>query len=187
MSTRVRLAALAATVLTTAASLPTREANAFCSVFDDRPCAPAFCSVFEEGPCFPEVDSPIGQDLRLTIETPATAVVAPDTPAGELNTLRDVFAALRNCWQPPDADRARRGMTMSIRLAFKRNGEIISAPRVTFVSRDAPQEARAVYRNAIDASLERCSPLPFSQKLAGALAGRPLSVRFIDNRKLRDN
>jgi hypothetical protein len=33
--------------------------------------------------------------------------------------------------------------------------------------------------------LKRCAPLPFTQSLGGAVAGRPFIVRFIDNRKLK--
>ena len=47
--------------------LPADPAGA-CSVFDRHPCAPTVCSVFRRGPCMPEIEYPIGQDLRLTIE-----------------------------------------------------------------------------------------------------------------------
>ena len=40
-----------------------------CSVFDGKPCTPSVCSVFDEGPCLPDFGAPIGQDLRLTIDT----------------------------------------------------------------------------------------------------------------------
>ena len=75
---------------------------------------PTFCSVFRRGPCIPEFDYPIGQDLRLTIETvPAEAATAADqghdtTDAAErkLDSIHDMFAALRSCWVPPPAEQA---------------------------------------------------------------------------------
>jgi hypothetical protein len=100
----------------------------------------------------------------------------------ELDTIAGLFAALRNCWVPPSDDEARPGMQMSVRFSFKRNGEVIGTPRTTYVSPNAPREARETYRNAVTALLERCTPMPFSKGLGGAIAGRPIAIRFVDNR-----
>jgi hypothetical protein len=169
---------------------PTSPASAVCSVFDRHPCMPTVCSVFRRGPCIPEIDYPIGQDLRLTIET-AAVDENPEGAGGkdrvertdrELATLRDMFDALRACWVPPPKEEARAGMQMSVRFAFKRSGEIIATPRVTYTSPDAPPEAREIYHDAITAALARCTPLPLSAGLGGAVAGRPIAIRFVDNR-----
>jgi hypothetical protein len=169
---------------------PTSPANAVCSVFDKHPCMPTVCSVFRRGPCIPEIDYPIGQDLRLTIETvavdenPERASTRDrvDEADRKLATLRDMFDALRACWVPPPKEEARAGMQMSVRFAFKRSGEIIATPRVTYTSPDAPPQAREIYHDAITAALARCTPLPFSAGLGGAVAGRPIAIRFVDNR-----
>src|SRR5256886_15439341 len=50
-----------------------------CSVFDRHPCAPTVCSVFSRRPCTPEIEDPIGQDLRLTIESPARDAAIADS------------------------------------------------------------------------------------------------------------
>ena len=72
-----------------------------CSVFDKQPCMPTFCSVFDRNPCVPEPQYWIGQDLRLTVESgQADSYVMPDH---DLDTIRDLFAALRACWKPPEA------------------------------------------------------------------------------------
>ncbi len=63
-------------------------------------------------------------------------------------------------------------MQMSVRFAFKRSGEIIATPRVTYASPDAPPEAREIYHDAITAALARCTPLPFSAGL-GRRGRRP--------------
>lgn len=34
-------------------------------------------------------------------------------------------------------------------------------------------------------ALRRCNPLPFTDGLGNALAGRPMTIRFTDNRKLK--
>jgi hypothetical protein len=71
---------------------------------------------------------------------------------------------------------------MTVRFAFKRSGEIIAAPRVTYVSSGVGPETREIYLNAITAALARCTPLQFTPGMAGAVVGRPIAIRFVDNR-----
>jgi hypothetical protein len=75
-------------------------------------------------------------------------------------------------------------MQMSIRFSFKRSGEMIGAPRVTFATAGVPADTRATYLKAINASLGACLPLKFTNGLGGALAGRPIAIRYVDNRPL---
>jgi hypothetical protein len=74
-------------------------------------------------------------------------------------------------------------MQMSIRFSFKRSGEMIGAPRVTFATAGVPADTRATYLKAINASLDGCLPLKFTNGLGGALAGRPIAIRYVDNRR----
>jgi hypothetical protein len=160
--------------------------HAPCSVLDGQPCTPSFCSVFNNGPCIPEIDYPYGQNLQLTIESapPQDQAAKYRKPDHDLDTIGDLFAALRSCWSPPPADMARQGMQMSVRFSFKRTGEIIATPRVTYATAGIPSDTRATYLNAINASLDGCTPLKFTGGLGGALAGRPIAIRYVDNRNL---
>jgi hypothetical protein len=94
-----------------------------------------------------------------------------------------MFVALRACWVPPSEDKALAGTQMSVRFSFKRTGEIIDRPRITYTSPGAPPETRDLYHEAITAALDHCTPLPFTDDFGGAIAGHPFAVRFIDNRK----
>jgi len=166
-----------------------------CSVLSPYPCTPSFCSVLQPGPCQPEINYPFGQNLQLTIRsrTPeqpqqVAALPPPDDKNEEaakqrrLNTIGDMFAALRACWEPPAKDDSHAGTKMSVRLSFKRNGEPVGPPRITYVSPGTSAELRKTYLDAVTSSLKRCTPLPFSKGLGGALAGRPIAIRFIDDR-----
>jgi hypothetical protein len=75
-------------------------------------------------------------------------------------------------------------MQMTVRFSFKRTGEIIAAPRLTFVTAGVSANTRATYLKAINASLDACEPLKFTNGLGGALAGRPIAIRYVDNRAL---
>jgi hypothetical protein len=161
-------------------------AHAPCSVLDGRPCTPYFCSVFNHGPCIPEIDYPYGEDLQLTIETvpPQDQAAKYQKPDHDLDTIGDLFAELRSCWSPPPAEAARAGMQMSVRFSFKRSGEMIAPPRMTFSTSGTAADTRATYLKAINASLDACLPLKFTGGLGGALAGRPIAIRYVDNRDL---
>jgi hypothetical protein len=167
----------AALLATAAEARGLRVAPGPCSVFDRHPCAPV-CSLFERGPCIVEPQAPIGQDLRLTIESRRVGDYA--MPPHDLDTLADLFTALRACWTPP-AD-ARDGMAMSVRFAFRRSGEVIAPPRVTYARHDLPAEERDRFRDSIMTGLAGCAPLHFTTGLAGAIAGRPIAIRYIENR-----
>jgi hypothetical protein len=177
-----------------------------CSVLSGRPCHPTFCSVFHRGPCMPYYQGPLGETLMLTVVSTDDNNAAPQPSADsraakpgnddaseetdgapsepKLNSIEAMFTTLRGCWVPPPKDEARHGMEYTIRFAFNRDGEVMGQPRVTYTSHDAPAEVRDVYRDAVSAALARCTPLHFTDGMAGAVAGRPIAIRFVDNRTI---
>ena len=177
-------------ISTVAANAQRRQINPIpfahepCSVLDGRPCTPSFCSVLEHGPCIPEMDYPYGENLQLTIESvPSDADRAKyQKPDHDLDTIGDLFAELRTCWSPP-SDNAQNGMQMSVRFSFNKAGGLIGPPRLTYATAGAPADTRTTYLNAINSSLNACLPLKFTSGLGGALAGRPIAIRYVDNRE----
>ncbi len=161
---------------------PSAFSHTPCSLLESEPCLPTFCSVFDPHPCFPESYYPSGQNLQLTVTTPVNDALATAAPAGDLNTLQDLYAALRGCWQPPSAGVARADMQITVRMSFKRNGALFAAPTVTFATPGISADVRELYRKAIADSLAACTPFKFTDALGGAVAGRPILVRYIDNR-----
>jgi hypothetical protein len=158
-----------------------------CSVLARGPCTPSFCSVFNHGPCIPELNYPYGENLQLTVQSvpphdDAEKYVKPDH---DLDSIGDLFAALRSCWSPPPPDTAQEGMQMTVRFSFKRDGDMIGPPRMTFATAGAAGDIRETYLKAINASLDGCVPLKFTDGLGGAIAGRPIAIRYVDNRELQ--
>ena len=103
---------------------------------------------------------------------------------GHRAQIGDLFAALRSCWSPPPADVAREGMQMSVLLSFNKSGAMIAPPRMTFATQGAPADIRNTYLKAINASLSGCEPFKFTAGLGDAIAGRPIMIRYVDNRDL---
>jgi hypothetical protein len=89
---------------------------------------------------------------------------AAQAPQGQINTLNELGAALRACWIPPSLDRSRAGMQLTVQMSFRRNGELFGKPKITF---------------------KRCASLPFTDALGNAVAGRPFTMRLVDDRKLK--
>ena len=115
---------------------------------------------------------------------PVSGRTDPGAPQGPLNTMADIRQALRGCWQWPPASAARSSMELTVRLSFKRNGEIFGA-RITYQSASVSAEERALYYGALLAALSRCSPLPLSASLGEAIAGRPFTFHIHDTRQQR--
>jgi hypothetical protein len=76
-------------------------------------------------------------------------------------------------------------MQITVQMTFKRNGELFGKPRITFESPGASEDERLAYRVAVAQMLKRCTPLPFTDGLGNAVAGRPFTMRFSDDRKLK--
>ncbi len=99
-------------------------------------------------------------------------------PGGSpVNSIKDVFDKLFHCWKPPPVSAAT-PMDITVRFSFNRNGEILGKPRITYESTTATDNDRLVYRIAVMEALQRCTPMPFTETMAGAIAGHPFAVQF---------
>ena len=98
-----------------------------------------------------------------------------------VNTIQEIFQHLRTCWKPPPAAKAR-PIDITVVVSFNRAGNILGHPRITYESAEASDNDRLQYRIAVMEALQRCTPMPFTDAMAGAAAGRPFAVQF-RNRK----
>jgi hypothetical protein len=103
----------------------------------------------------------------------------------ELNTLDDLYKAIFRCFELPPLDQALPGMRITMQFAYTRDGELFGKPRILYETPGATPEQLSANRYAAAAALARCSPLNFSKSLGSAVAGRVLSIQFVDPRNLR--
>lgn len=140
------------------------------------------------GVCGPydHYDDAIGQELRTTLilrpqggstQPPSAATPAP--LRGSLNSIRDVLGALRACFAGAIGGDSTQELAATIRFSFTRHGDILGEPRFTYVRRDMPAAAKHGFEQAIGHALIACTPLPFTDGLGGALAGRPFSIHIV--------
>jgi hypothetical protein len=100
---------------------------------------------------------------------------------GQVNNIREAFERFRTCWKPPPPSQAN-PIDITVIVSFNRAGEILGRPRITYESEQATDNDRMLYRIAVMEALQRCTPMPFTEGMAGAVAGRPFAVQF-HNRK----
>jgi hypothetical protein len=111
-----------------------------------------------------------------------SSIPAEAEPA-QVNTIREAFARLRECWRPPPASQANPGIDITVSVSFNRAGDILGHPRITYESENATDNDRLMYRIAVMEALQRCTPMPFTESMAGAVAGRPFAIRFHNRRR----
>src|SRR5215813_3437202 len=113
------------------------------------------------------------------------AVCAAHAEDKQVNSIKDVFERLGTCWRPPPASRAKE-MDITVIVSFNRSGEIMGRPKITYESAEADDNDRLAYRVAVMEALQRCTPMPFTESMGGAVAGHPFAVQFRNHLKGRE-
>ena len=96
----------------------------------------------------------------------------------KVDTIDQLFARIRQCWKSPKLPEGHPGMQITVLFTLTRSGDLFGKPRITFESPNATEADSIAYRTAVMETLQRCTPLPFTEGLGGAVAGRPFAVPF---------
>lgn len=68
---------------------------------------------------------------------------------------------------------------MTIRFSLKRDGSLLGRPKITFAALPRETKARQDFVAGVAGALGRCLPIHITDGLGGAVAGRPLTLRFV--------
>ena len=114
----------------------------------------------------------------------ATPIPAPQSKRSrpELKTLSDFGHAIHGCWKPPSRAEAPQDIMITVKLSFTREGEVFGKPLVTYITPGTAPAHEAAYRKAAAEAFLRCMPLNLSKGLGNAIAGRPFSFSFGNER-----
>jgi len=126
-------------------------------------------------------DVALAQRTTLAIEIRGTNA-KPARPTAPVNNLQELSAAPAACWSPPPADSERGPVDVIFQVSFKRSGELFGKPRIVEFARPVTPEERGRYYAAVAEAIDRCSQMPFTEAMGGAIAGRVFRVNFIDMR-----
>jgi hypothetical protein len=122
-----------------------------------------------------------GDKLLLAAAVLFVGISGAAAEDAQVNTIQDIFRHLCTCWKPPPPAKAR-PIDITVVVSFNRSGNILGHPRITYESAEASDNDRLQYRIAVMEALQRCTPMPFTDAMAGAAAGRPFAIQF-RNRK----
>ena len=140
---------------------------------------PAKAEFLERDARFP-LDPPLALPQQLNgIVRGSTSV----TESGRIDRIAGVFRAVRACWRPPASGDGPTGMELTVRLSFKRSGEVLGRPRITYYKAAGDKAFQDRFARSVLSAFERCTPLPLTTALGSAIAGRPFTFRFMDDRK----
>ena len=112
----------------------------------------------------------------------SASMASAQTQSGQVDNIKDVIAKLGTCWRPPPPSRANPDVEITVIVSFRRDGNIMGRPKITYESENATDNDRLEYRVAVMEALQRCTPMPFTESMAGAVAGHPFAIKF-QNRK----
>ena len=93
---------------------------------------------------------------------------------------------MQACWRPTGVRYS--GQEVTIRISFKRNGEVLGKPMITHYREGEPDAANhEAFTQAVREALARCSPMPFTDKLGCGRGRSPVHLplrRFPGNGKI---
>jgi hypothetical protein len=115
-------------------------------------------------------------------EVPGEDRRQPPIAPNRVDNFKDMFARLFSCWRPPPPSKAN-PENVTVIVTFDRTGNIFGQPKITYESDQANDHDRLLYRIAVMEALQRCTPMPFTEGMGGAIAGRIIAIPF-HNRKL---
>jgi hypothetical protein len=93
-----------------------------------------------------------------------------------VSTIAEMFDALFACWQAPAGSD---GMEITLLFSLRRNGTLIGKPRATWSKLTGDEDTQRAFVASVLQALDRALPMPFTASMGGAIAGRPLAIRFV--------
>jgi hypothetical protein len=107
----------------------------------------------------------------LALAMPCAGATAP-APA---NTIVEMFNGLKLCLAPVALAA---GTEVTVQFSVNRRGGLIGKPRITYAHWTGDEAARKQSAQAIADGFDKCLPMSITDKLGGAIAGRPMAFRL---------
>ena len=116
--------------------------------------------------------------LALALVAGATDARSQERTCGSrdpVDTIDEMFSAIYACWQPPPGSA---GLTLTLSFSIRKNGTLMGKPRATFSHMGDDDSLNRVFVSSVLEALDKALPMPLSDSMGGAIAGRPLFPRF---------
>jgi hypothetical protein len=92
------------------------------------------------------------------------------------NTLQELFSQLDHCMAVP---KGATGSELTIVFSLRRDGSLLGRPRISFAKLSGSATDQRAFAEGVASAFDRCLRALITDGLGGAIAGRPLSMRFV--------
>jgi len=92
-----------------------------------------------------------------------------------VNSIAEMAQAIYACWQPPPGTA---DLTLTLCFSLRRDGTLVGKPRATFSKLGTDSSLNRAFVTSVIEALNKELPVPFTEGMGGAIAGRPLCPLF---------
>ena len=122
----------------------------------------------------------VGRSVLCVLAAAGCALVVPESSAtasdAPANTLRDLFGQLNHCLVTLKGNV---GSELTIVFSLRRDGALLGKPKITFAKLPGDVSDQRKFAEGVEDAFNKCLPVAITEGLGGAIAGRPLSMRFV--------
>jgi hypothetical protein len=111
--------------------------------------------------------------VGCALMVPQPSARASDAPA---NTLLELFGKLNHCLMTP---KGIIGSELTIVFSLRRDGALLGKPKITFAKLPEDVSDQRKFAEGVETAFDKCLPVAITDGLGGAIAGQPLSMRFV--------
>ncbi len=113
------------------------------------------------------------------------ALVASPAHATPVDTLAGLWQTLGQCARIGAVPNPTLGSEVTVLFSLKRDGSLLGQPRITHSRLLGDQADQQAFMAAALTAVAKCLPIPITDGLGGAIAGRPLRLRLTSRKPER--
>lgn len=117
--------------------------------------------------------------MRLAALALVLTLGAPAAHADPANTLHDLWQALSACARRAQVAPEVGGSEVTVLFTLRRDGSLQGKPRITYSRLIGSNVDQQAFVAASLSAMASCFPLPITEGLGGAIAGRPIRFRLV--------
>ena len=106
-------------------------------------------------------------------------LAGPAAHAQPANSLHDLWQAIGACARRAQVAPEAAGSEVTVLFTLRRDGSLQGKPRITYSRLIGDKIDQQAFVAASLSAIASCFPLPMTDGLGGAIAGRPFRFRFV--------
>ncbi len=115
----------------------------------------------------------------------ALPIGAAPARAAPANTLTELWRILGDCAKLDTVPDSATGSEVTVVFSLKRDGSLLGQPRISHSRLVGSEGDRRDFIAGALTSISRCLPIPLTDGMGGAIAGRPLRLRITSRKPER--